>query len=221
MTATPRGIAAFDFDGTLVRGDSLTRYLSRLLGRDRFASALTRASPAMLAGYRSAGRDAAKAALLRQAVRGVDQARAREVGEEFALHLVRRVRPSMRDRLSWHSNQRHSLVLVSASLDLYLDPFGRIEGFDSVIATSLEVDDDGLFTGRLQGANVRAAQKAILLTEMIGEQEVTLWAYGDSRGDHEMLQMAHHPTLVGRRRRRGYGGGSDRAGGIRPQWTDG
>jgi phosphatidylglycerophosphatase C len=218
VTATP-GIAAFDFDGTLVPGDSFTRYLSRLLGRDGLASALTRAMPAMISGYRLAGRDAAKAALLRHAVKGVEVARAMAVGEEFASGLSRQVRPYMRDRLSWHSDQGHLLVLVSASLDLYLGPFGRIEGFDNVMATALEVGDDGRLTGRLRGANVRAAQKAALLAEMIGDEQVTLWAYGDSRGDHEMLRMADHPTLVGRRRpgRRSSTGSRE----IRPQWTDG
>ena len=72
LAATGKGIAAFDFDGTLVAGDSLPRYLSRLLGRRRFASVLSASGPAMAAAYRSSGRDGAKAALLRRAVAGVD-----------------------------------------------------------------------------------------------------------------------------------------------------
>jgi phosphatidylglycerophosphatase C len=57
-------------------------------------------------------------------------------------------------------------------------------------------------TGRLDGPNVRAGQKALLLKEVLGPGPVELWAYGDSAGDREMLAMADHPTLVPHRRRR-------------------
>jgi phosphatidylglycerophosphatase C len=56
-------------------------------------------------------------------------------------------------------------------------------------------------TGRLDGLNVRASQKALRLAEILGPGPVELWAYGDSAGDREMLAMADHPTLVGRRDR--------------------
>lgn len=196
MTVPARGVAAFDFDGTLVQGDSLPRYLSRLLGPRRFASVLSRSSPTMLAAYRSSGRDGAKAALLARAVSGLDAAAAVEAGESFAEMLANEIRPQMRERIEWHRGNGHKLVLVSASLGLYLIPFGKLTGFDDVLATALEVGPDGRLTGRLLGPNVRAAQKAALLREHIGAEPVTLWAYGDSRGDREMLAMADHPTLL-------------------------
>lgn len=225
MTEGPRGVAAFDFDGTLVPGDSLPRYLARLLGRRRFMSVLFTSWPRMASAYRSAGRDGAKAALLLRAVADVEVDRAVEVGESFARVLAYEVRPNMAERIEWHREQGHGLVLVSASLGLYLIPFGKLFGFDEVIATALEVGPDGRLTGRLRGANVRAAQKAVLLREHIGSGPVTLWAYGDSRGDTEMLAMADFPTLLGRvrplRRTRAGRRPSDGDGAVRPQWTDG
>ena len=203
MTSQPRGVAAFDFDGTLVAGDSMPRYLSLLLGRDRFASVLGRSVPAMFSGYRNGGRDAAKAALLARAVAGVPVSHAAEVGERLASRLAGEIRREMVDRLAWHAESGHRTVLVSASLALYLQPFGKLAGFDDVIATRLEVGPEGLLTGRLLGENVRAAQKALLLERLLGTEPTTVWAYGDSRGDREMLAMADHPTLlrrVGRRR---------------------
>ena len=222
---TAPGIAAFDFDGTLVPGDSLPRYLIRLLGRRRFASALSASGPAMAAAYRSSGRDGAKAALLLRAVAGVDAERATAVGESFSRVLAGQVRPGMSERIEWHRGQGHRLVLVSASLGLYLIPFGRLRDFDEVIATALEVGPDGRLTGRLMGANVRAAQKAVLLKDWIGEVPATVWAYGDSRGDREMLAMADFPTMLGRRgrlRRSSVNPSvSDKEQVVRPQWTDG
>jgi phosphatidylglycerophosphatase C len=111
--------------------------------------------------------------------------------------LAGRIRPDMADRVAWHRRSGHELVLVSASLTAYLEPFARHLGLDQVIATQLEVGPDGVLTGRLAGPNVRGAEKAIRLRRWLGEDPVEIWAYGDSAGDREMLQMADHPTLVG------------------------
>lgn len=205
MAATPGvtsrpGIAAFDFDGTLIAGDSLPHFLTRLLGPAGFVRALAEASPGMLAGYRRGGRDGSKAALLERALAGQVSARVAEVGEAFGSVLARRIRPEMAARLAWHRQQGHQRVLVSASLAVYLEPFGRLADFDQVIATRLQTGPDGLLTGRMDGPNVRARQKALLLAELLGPGPIEIWAYGDSAGDREMLAMADHPTRITRRR---------------------
>jgi phosphatidylglycerophosphatase C len=199
VTSRP-GVAAFDFDRTMIAGDSLPHFLTRVLGPAGFTWALVEASPAMLAGYRRGGRDGSKAALLEQALAGQVSARVAGVGEAFGSLLAHRIRPEMAERLAWHREHAHRLVLVSASLAVYLEPFGRLAGFDQVIATRLETGPDGLLTGRMDGPNVRARQKALLLAQILGPDPVEMWAYGDSAGDREMLEMADHPTRITRRR---------------------
>jgi phosphatidylglycerophosphatase C len=191
------GIAAFDFDGTIVPGDSLRGFLVQLLGRRQFTAVLLRSLPAMGLGYWQAGRDQAKAALLIRTVAGLDEIAIERCGQEFAHTLASRVRPDIAQRLAWHRAQQHRLVLVSASLTVYLDPFGRELGFDHVIATRLEVNPDGHMSGRLSGANVRGMEKATRLKSLLGDDPFELWAYGDSAGDREMLAMADHAILVG------------------------
>lgn len=200
MDRRPRGVAAFDFDGTLVRGDSLPRYLAQLLGGRRFARTLASSGPSMLRRYCESGRDGSKSALLARAVAGVDAEAAAETGEAFGRALVDEVRPDMLSSLAWHRSQNHQRILVSASLAVYLEPFGRLIGFDEVIATRLEVGADGCLTGRIDGQNVRAAQKAIRLAEVLGPDPFEMWAYGDSTGDREMLAMADHPVWARSRR---------------------
>jgi phosphatidylglycerophosphatase C len=191
------GVAAFDFDGTLVPGDSLPRFLARLHGRSRFAEILTRASPAMLLAYGRSGRDGAKAALLARAVAGLDSGQVNAAGEAFAVDLTKRIRPVMAEWIRWHNRKGHRRVLVSASLAVYLEPFGRLAGFEQVIATRLETGPNGRLTGRMDGANVRSEEKAIRLRQILGPDPAELWAYGNSAGDREMLAMADHPMRVG------------------------
>ena len=201
VTSQRRGVAAFDFDGTLVQGDSFPRFLAALLGRRRFLVVVVRSSLPMVLEYLRGGRDASKAALISRALGGLSSSEVSAAAESFAGALVPRVRPEMLEALEWHQERLHRRVLVSASLDLYLTPFGALSGFDDVIATRLEVDADGRLTGRLDGRNVRAAEKAARLAHLLGSEQVEIWAYGDSAGDHHMLAMADHPSWVGRRRR--------------------
>ena len=135
--------------------------------------------------------------MLQQALAGQAAARVAEIGAAFGADPGRPHPPDMTERMAWHDEQGHRRVLVSASLAVYLEPFGRLTGFDHVIATRLETDGDGLLTGRLDGPNVRADQKALRLAEVLGSGPVEVWAYGDSAGDREMLAMADHPVLVG------------------------
>ena len=195
-----RRVAAFDFDGTMVPGDSLIPFVWRSSGRARFLRAALRHGPRILAatGLGVGSRDAAKEAFLRSTLRGRPLTDVRKDAEAFAAELEERIHPASLARLAWHRAQGHELVLVSASLELYLEPLARKLGFDAVLASRLVVDDDVL-TGDLDGPNVRAHEKVVRLLRWLGGDRCELWAYGDSAGDRELLALADHGFRVPRR----------------------
>jgi phosphatidylglycerophosphatase C len=120
--------------------------------------------------------------------------------EAFVDRLVSSgLRPGTVARVDAHRERGHRLVMVSASLDVYLDVLARRLGFDAVLATSLEIGADGCFTGRLARGNVRGDEKTVRLREWMGDSTVEVWAYGNSRNDLALLEFAHYPTWVGRR----------------------
>lgn len=196
----PTGIAAFDFDGTLIPRDSFVPFLVSVVGRPAFVAALVRSGPALARPSAIGRRDGTKAALIAACLTGYSFAELQRRGAAYAGELANQIRPEMTARLSWHRAEGHRLVLVSASLAVYLEPLGRQLGFDGVLSTGLEVDDDGRLTGRLFGPNVRRAEKASRLLRWlestVGDAPYELWAYGDSSGDRELLAMADHPTRV-------------------------
>ena len=135
---------------------------------------------------------------MRTTLAGRPLADVRKAGEAFAADLERRVDPAALERVRWHRDQGHELVLVSASLELYLAPLGDLLGFDAVLATRLVIDGEDRVTGSLDGANVRGAEKVRRFRQWLGGDLCELWAYGDSDGDRELLALADHGFRVPR-----------------------
>lgn len=186
--------ALFDFDGTLTRHDSLVPYLKMIVGTPRLALAMLLASP-LLSAYalRLVRNDVAKEALLQRTLGGLSAGFLHERGEQYAKHVIpTMLRDDMQVRLRDHQTQGHCCVLVSASLDVYLEPWAKMAGFDYCIATSLTVSPEGLVSGKLDGANCHGQEKVRRIERLfdeIGLPEHT-YAYGDTAGDIPMLAMA-------------------------------
>jgi HAD superfamily phosphoserine phosphatase-like hydrolase len=84
-------------------------------------------------------------------------------------------------------------VVISASLDLYVRPWAINAGFDDVLATHLQTHEAGLVSGKLAGANCFGIEKVRRLQALLGDRDgYTLYAYGDSRGDRELLSSADY-----------------------------
>ena len=189
-------IAAFDFDGTLTRRDTLLPFLLRLAGPLGMARRGALLAPTLLAyAVRGLSNDVAKERVLQAFVGGMADAELRREGVRYARHVLpRALRFDGMTRLAWHRQQGHRCVLISASIEHYVRPWGEANGFDEVICTSLAVDEHGFLSGRYEGANCYGAEKARRLAQWLGRREdYLIYAYGDSRGDRELLALADYP----------------------------
>jgi len=193
-----RVVAAFDFDGTVTDRDTLVPFLVLAFGRKRVAAAFAALAFTGL-GYllRLVRIDAFKQRVLRRLVAGVPAERLRALGPAHARATARWMRPAALRRIAWHRAQGHELVLVSSTLDLYLAHVGAALGFDQVLCTRLEVEQDAAgierFTGRLEGSDCTGDEKLRRLRAWLGgTAAVELHAYGDSAGDRELLAAADH-----------------------------
>jgi len=194
-------VAAFDFDGTLSTRDNFLPYLRIVAGTRALARAIAAAAPALAASRRDPlQRDIAKAIVLRGTLAGRSEAYLRDVGARFArLVVAQHLARDTMARLEAHRTDGHAIVLVSASLHVYLDSIAELLGVDAVLATALEVDADGRCTGEIAGANVRGIEKVRRLDEWLAGRDLVVHAYGDSSGDDELLARAHHGIRVDRK----------------------
>lgn len=199
MTDPPAVVAAFDVDGTLTHRDCVRPFLERFGGRRALLAAVARRPVVSIKALARRDRDRLKEVVVGGVLAGRDVAEVDAVGHEFAdwVHATL-LRPDTLGRLRWHQAQGHSVVLVSASLRPYLEPLGRRLGVEAVLCTDGLITD-GRYAAALAGQNCRAGEKAVRLTAWLHERGIwsaQVWAYGDSRGDRELLALAHRPVWV-------------------------
>ena len=192
-------VAAFDVDGTLTVRDCVRPFLVEVAGWRGLAAAVARKPRVAVTAAVQRDRDRFKELMVGGALRGRAVEHVEQLGERFAT-LVHDswLRSDTVSRLRWHQRMGHRIVLVSASLSPYLRPLGRRLGVDAVLCAE-PLRSGNEFADGLDGANCRAAEKVRRLEQWLAEQHIdqaTIWAYGDSEGDRELLLRADHPLLV-------------------------
>jgi len=196
---TARPVAAFDFDGTLLDGDCLLILHSLVrspLGRLVDGLLLL---PALLL-WKSGLRSTAwfKQLFLRVLLTPAMQALSAPQRQHLLQHsladaLWQRLRPEALTRLEWHRQQGHRLVIVSASPRCLLQPIAERLAVE-LIATETSDPCSGAPI-ELRSRNCKGPEKIQRLEQWLQEplNRAELHAYGDSRGDRELLQRAAEP----------------------------
>lgn len=195
-------LAAFDFDGTLTRRDTLLPYLRLGLGWPGFLWALLLSSPWLAAfALRLMSNHRAKARLLKVALGGRTEAEIAGWTAAFVQQqLPAQWQPEMLARLRRHQQLGHCCVIVSASPGIYLHDVGRLLGVEAVLCTELGTGD-GALTGELATPNCHGQEKVSRLQAWLAQRgikkAVVLHAYGDSSGDVPLLNLADYAHYQG------------------------
>jgi phosphatidylglycerophosphatase C len=195
-------VAAFDFDGTLTRRDTLLPYLWRGLGWPRFLGVLLLSGPWLAAfALRLMSNHRAKARLLKTALGGrSDEEIAQWTAAFVQQYLPAQWQADMLARLRSHQQLGHCCVMVSASPGIYLHEVGRVLGMEAVLCTEL-VTQGGALTGEMATPNCHGQEKVRRLQDWLAarglSQVVVLHAYGDSSGDVPLLNLADYGHYQG------------------------
>ena len=184
-------LALFDFDGTITTDDSFIKFIRFVVGDTRFLWGMAALSP-MLTAYKLKliPNYKAKQMMLSYFFKGMDEEKFIEVANEYSLkHIDTILRANAMERIAWHKGQKHKVVIVSASIESYVKPWCDKNGLD-LIATRLEIKN-GVITGNFATRNCYGIEKAKRIKDKYNLSEYsTIYAYGDSIGDREMLKIA-------------------------------
>lgn len=184
-------LALLDFDGTISTRDSFLLFLQHT-GKLKFYRVCTARSPQialyLMGKYPNQKlKESFLTALFKQEpISGLQ-----DTAELFCRELLPGIiRSQAAERIRWHQGQGDRVCVVTATPRIILEPWCATSGLD-IIGSELEVDENGRVTGRLLGKNCRAEEKVRRITSTYQLQDYQgLYAYGDTSGDQQMLELA-------------------------------
>lgn len=189
-------LALFDFDGTITHADMYTKFL-HFSGTKRRAMLAKVILPPFYLLYKAGIIPAPKMraiasylAFFRREMHEVYSA-----GKKYADEVIPQfVRDIALNKLQWHKEKGDLIVIVSASLDVYLAQWCAQNGF-SLICSELEVEGRRL-TGRYVNGDCSCDNKPRNIRAKYDlSQYGKIYAYGDTSEDLAMLTLADEAYL--------------------------
>jgi HAD superfamily hydrolase (TIGR01490 family) len=191
-------LAVFDLDGTLTRRDTFAPYLRGWLARH---PGRRRPIPILVAigRYFTAGRDRGrlKSDLIRACMGGASRHEVQEWTDAFVAALDGpELCPGALAAIARHRAAGDRLVLLSASVDLYVAAIGKRFGFEETICTGIAWLGDRL-DGALTTPNRRGVEKKRCIEDLRHRfPGAAITAYGNATSDLAHLAAVEHPMLV-------------------------
>ena len=183
-------IVAFDFDGTLTMKDTLLAFIRYACGTKAFAIGFLRyAHLLVLMKLGLYPNWKAKQKVFAHFFEGMKIEEFDGLCQRFAKDNQHLLRPKGLEVLHQALDEGAEVLIVSASIDNWVKAFFNIESL-CVIGTQVEVKD-GRLTGRFLTKNCYGQEKVNRILSLYPHrQDYHLAAYGDSRGDQELLAFA-------------------------------
>ncbi len=183
-------VGLFDFDGTLARGDSALPFI--LFTLRRYPRALIEFTylAALAPGYGLGlvTKKRIKNAMLKILMH-VPPPEREALARNFHDRVIRpRYFAKGLERVGWHKQQGHTLILATASVDFYMNHIAGQLGFDVLVATRTAIEPVPTVTG----ANCYGQEKVKRLKELdLYEQTdwANSWAYSDHLSDRPILEL--------------------------------
>lgn len=205
-------IFVFDFDGTLTHADTLLAFIRfacgpmrMLLGFALYAPLLVLMKLKLYPNYK------AKQKVFAHFFRGMTLTCFDALCTAFAQQGEHLLRPAARNFINTVRSEAYAMAIVSASIDNWVRPFAEmyLQSDNSqdnrqsnsqdnksslpiiVLGTKVEVDAAGCLTGRFATPNCYGLEKVRRIEAVWPHREqYDVSAFGDSRGDKEMLAYA-------------------------------
>ena len=181
-------IYAFDFDGTLTTKDTLLEFIRFAKGTLAFGLGFLRYTHLLVLMKLGVYPNwKAKQKVFAHFFKGMSIDDFDALCQEFAASSKHLLRPKGIEAINKAQSEGSEVLIVSASIDNWVQPFfANVK----VLGTQIEVVD-GKLTGRFLTKNCYGQEKVNRILALYpNRQDYHLTAYGDSRGDKDLLAWA-------------------------------
>lgn len=203
-------IVIFDLDGTLTHKDTFIPYLIGFVLRRPWRIFRLWALPVWCALFiiKRIDNGTLKERFIATFLKGASRKEIQDWTIRFVPQAMKRMRAGALEALDRHRRDGDLLVLLSASIDIYVAELGRTLGFEEVICTKVEWRNERI-TGRLSTPNCHGKEKvgqfnALLARvgkERFNGRKPVIIAYADHQSDLPLLRAVDIPIFVGKNRR--------------------
>lgn len=200
-------IYCFDFDGTLTTKDTLLEFIKYAKGKQRFLLGFLLYSPLLvLMKLHLYPNWKAKQKIFKHFFGGMSIEAFNQICQDFATHSPYLLRPQGIEFIQKALSEQKRVFIISASIDNWVSPFFSQQGLGKVkvLGTQIEVIE-GKVTGRFKTNNCYGEEKVHRLCDALTQTldngkgvfslsfdrtQYDIEAFGDSRGDKELLDFA-------------------------------
>ena len=191
-------IAVFDFDGTLIKKDSMILLFFRYFNLSirnvpRFCRLTLETLKYFLKVYSQKEFKEIYINLI------ISSSRFKEVGalfDDFSKYLLGLVFMGAKEKIIELKNKGYKTILLSASPDLYLEKISRELGFSELICTKTVCSDSKIV---VSGLNCYGKNKIKMLLDSFSEDRVNWkgsYCYSDSESDRALLNLFGNPYIA-------------------------
>ena len=119
-----------------------------------------------------------------------------QMAREYATSLMSQLNRPLLKQLKQHQALGDDVVLVSASVDVYLKHVCELLNIDLICTHTEQVNN--IYTGQYTTPDCSSEQKRQRILEKYHLTDyAVIYAYGNSHEDQEMLALADHGYMVG------------------------
>jgi len=196
--------AFFDIDGTLYREGMITAIFKKLIKSDIISSEVWYKE--LQERYnkwdqRQGNYDdylIRMAEIYVEATEGLHKTQIEFIADKVIEQSGDRVYTFTRDRIKWHKEQGHKVITISGSPFELVKAISEKYEFDEYIGSIYEVGNDQRYTGKVYPM-WDSENKSKAVDELVKKYDIDLsksYAYGDTAGDYQMLQLVGHPYAI-------------------------
>ena len=187
----PRSLALFDFDGTITTKDTFIEFIRFVKGDVAVGVGFVLLAPILVAyKLRLIPNWRAKEIVFGYFFKNMLYTDFEEYGQRFATEaLPKLLRKSAIHEILKLAAEKWEIFIVTASAAEWIRPWSEPYSI-TLLATKWEVID-GKITGRIEGKNCYGEEKSARIQKETDLNSFTeIYAYGDTKGDREMLALA-------------------------------
>lgn len=179
----------YDFDGTLIKEDSMFYFILFINTKKNFCFNLLKTIPSfILYFFQIINKDKLKENFLKAFFNKKTKKELEFYAKKFAKNIVNNIQPSVSDQLKSYPNSSIHCI-VTASLDIWMEPISNLLNVE-LISTKSKFDMSDHFIG-IDGNNCNNFEKVVRIKEKFDLDKFNqISSYGNSKGDIAMIDLA-------------------------------